>query len=187
MLTLETVIHVDGLRGSDVFDFLLRCTDEQYRRWWPGTHLRFHTLRRHVEDVGNLVTMDEFVGRRRVRLQGVVIEAVPGTRIVWRLKKGVPLPGWLCLDLVDDDAGVTIRHTVRAGLGGIGRALDPLLRLYLSAGFVRDLDAHVRAEFARLRDLLADARPEARPVLVPVAAHSRPGQSGMVPLRVEKS
>jgi hypothetical protein len=159
MLTLETAIHVDRLHGRDVFDFLLSCTDEQYRRWWPGTHLQFHTLRRSPQQVGNLVYMDEYVGRRRLRLRATVTEAVRGDRIVWQFTWGVSLPAWLRLDLADDETGVTIRHIVRAGVGGIGRILDPLLRLYASPRFARDLDAHVRAEFPKLRDLLADPAP----------------------------
>ena len=158
MLTLETAIHVDGLRGRDVTDFLLACTDEQYRRWWPGTHRQFHTLRRLPARVGNLVSMDEYVGRRRLRLRAVVTEAVPGSRIVWQFRWGVPLPAWLRLDLADDDTGVTIRHTVHVGARGIGRILDPFLRRYASPRFARDLDAHVRAEFPKLRDLLAASR-----------------------------
>ena len=159
MITLETAIHVDGLRGRDVTDFLLSCTDEQYRRWWPGTHLQFHTLRRRPESVGNLVYMDEYVGRRRLRLRATVTDAVPGSRIVWQFRWGVPLPAWLRLDLADDETGVTIRHTIRAGVAGIGRILDPLLRRYASPRFARDLDAHVRTEFPKLRDLLADSAP----------------------------
>jgi uncharacterized protein YndB with AHSA1/START domain len=157
MLTLETTLHVAGLRGSAIVDFFLHPTDEQYRRWWPGTHLQFHTLQRHAGAgvVGTRVSMDEYIGPRRVRFQGVVVAVVPGARIVWQLRKGVRLPAWLCLELVDDDTGVTIRHTVRAGFAGPGRVLDLLLRRFLTAGFARDLDEHVRAEFPKLRDLLA--------------------------------
>lgn len=158
MITLETAIHVDGLRGRDVSAFLLSCTDEQYQHWWPGTHLHFHTLTRYPQQVGNLVYMDEYIGRRRLRLRAIVIEAVRGSRIVWQFTWGVPLPAWLCLDLADDETGVTIRHTIRAGVGGIGRILDPLLRLYATPRFARDLDAHVRSEFPKLRDLLAASR-----------------------------
>jgi hypothetical protein len=155
MLTLETRIHVDGLHGTEIFDFLLDCTDEQYRRWWPGTHLGFRTLERRAGHVGKRVAMDELIGRRRVRATGVVREAVPGTRIVWQLGKGVPLPVWLRLDLEDVGAGVTITHRTQAGLAGLGAVLDPLFRLYFSDDLARDLDGHVRAEFPRLRDVLA--------------------------------
>jgi hypothetical protein len=155
MLTLQTRLHVAGLRGRDVFDFLLSCTDEQYRRWWPGTHLRFHTLERRAGHVGNRVVMDEYVGRRRLRLTGVVREAVQGSAIVWQLGRVVLLPVWLRLDLADDGAGVTITHTVRAGVRGLGAVVDPLLRRYFSEDLARDLDAHVRTEFPKLREVLS--------------------------------
>jgi hypothetical protein len=54
MLTLETRIRVDGVSGSEIFDFLANPDDESYRAWWPGTHLEFHTITRgdgHVGDV----------------------------------------------------------------------------------------------------------------------------------------
>ena len=89
MRTLETRVHVAGLRGRDVFGFLLNCTDEQYRRWWPGTHLEFRTLKRCAEQVGSLVYLDEFVGQRRVRMRGRVTEVVPNARIVWQFR-------WVC-------------------------------------------------------------------------------------------
>jgi uncharacterized protein YndB with AHSA1/START domain len=155
MLTLQTRLHVDGLSGHDVFAFLVDCTDARYQRWWPGVHLRYHTLRRQPGLVGSLVFMDERIGRRRVRMQGVVVEAVPGTRLVWQLRPwSVPLPVWLALDLEDDPTGVTMTHTVRAGFSGAGARLDPLFRLYFTDRFAQDLDAHVREEFPRLRDTL---------------------------------
>ena len=76
MLVIESRVDVAGLTGRDVTDFMLACTDERYRSWWPGIHLQLHTLGRAVGGVGDIVEMDEFVGRRRLRLRGVV-EAVP--------------------------------------------------------------------------------------------------------------
>jgi hypothetical protein len=61
------------------------------------------------------------------------------------------------LDLADDAQGVAITHTIEAGFRGLGRLLDPLLRLYLSHNFERAMDEHVRTEFPRLRDLLRQA------------------------------
>jgi hypothetical protein len=53
---------------------------------------------------------------------------------------------------------VEITHTVRAGFRSLGRVLDPALKLVMSGGFARDLDAHVRTEFPLLRDLLRERR-----------------------------
>ena len=37
---------------------------------------------------------------------------------------------------------------------GVGRLLDPILRLYLSPRFAAELDEHIHTEFPRLRDYL---------------------------------
>jgi uncharacterized protein YndB with AHSA1/START domain len=154
MITLLSRLHVGLVHGADLFAFLIDPTDEAYQRWWPGTHLAFHRLRSTPGHVGDVVHMDELIGARRVRLTGVIIAAEPGKRIVWQLKAGLRLPAWLTLTFDDDSAGVTITHEIRAGLRGVGRILDPLLRRYFSEVFARALDAHVRAEFPKLRDML---------------------------------
>lgn len=154
MLVTESTVDVAGLTGRDVTDFMVSCTDEQYRNWWPGTHLQLHVLGRATGGVGDVVVMDEFVGRRRLRLRGVVEAAEPGRRLVWRFRKIVPLPARLTLELTPVPGGVSVRHTITAGWPGIGRVLDPLLRLYFTPTFIAELDAHVRTEFPLLRDYL---------------------------------
>jgi hypothetical protein len=157
MITIESRLHVPGLRASEVLDFLLNCTDEEYRAWWPGTHLHLHALARRPDHIGSTYYMDEFVGRYRLRMTAVVCALVPGRRIAWQLKSGITLPAWLTLDLAHDDAGVAITHTIEAGFHSPGRLLDPILRLYLSQDFQRAMDEHVRTEFPKLRDLLRRA------------------------------
>jgi hypothetical protein len=153
MITLQSQLHADGIRGNEIVDFLLSCTDQAYQAWWPGTHLQLHTLARYPNSVGNIVIMDEFIGKRRIKLLGVVRVAEP-TKIVWQLRKGIPLPVWLALELVDDAAGATITHTIRAGFDGLGQFFDPLFRLYFSDEFGCAMDEHVKTEFPKLRDLL---------------------------------
>lgn len=158
MLVFESRVDVGGLTGRDVTDFMLACTDEQYRSWWPGTHLQLHAQWRGAGGVGDVMVMDEFVGRRRLRLRGVVEAVEPGSRLVWRFRKVVRLPARLSLELTAVPGGVSVRHTITAGWTGIGRVLDPLLRLYFTPRFRADLDAHVRTEFPLLRDFLRARR-----------------------------
>lgn len=158
MIELETTITVPGLQAAEVLDFLVNCTDERYQAWWPGVHLQFHTVRRVPGDVGSLVYMDEFIGRHRLRMHAVVTELTPA-RLICRMKKGILLPAWLILEFTEGEAGLHIRHAVRAGLPGLGRLLDPLLCLFLTPGFAKDLDQHVRTEFPRLAALLALGSP----------------------------
>jgi hypothetical protein len=172
MIKIQSQVHVAGLGGREVVDFLLNCTDEQYRAWWPGTHLQLHARARFPGDIGNIYYMDEFVGERRLRMTAVVRAVVPGREIVWQLKKGLALPAWLTLKLADDTAGVLITHTIEAGLSGLGALLDPLLRLYFSNAFSQAMDEHVRTEFPKLRDMLRRDGPGAEDAHTPSAISS---------------
>lgn len=154
MITLQTQLHLDGIRGNEVTDFLLACTDQAYQLWWPGTHLKFHTLERHPNNLGNVVYMDEFVGKRRIKMTGLVTEALSGKKIIWQFKKVFRLPAWLTVELVDDGTGVTLTHTIQAGFKGLGELLNPILRLYFTKEFEQAMDEHAKTEFPKLRDLL---------------------------------
>jgi uncharacterized protein YndB with AHSA1/START domain len=148
---------VDGLTGREITDFLLDCDDETYQAWWPGTHLELHVLEPAAGGghVGDIVVMDEYIGSRRVRMTGEVVEAVPGERIVWQFRPaGVRLPVRLTLELADREGGVHLRHTITAGWSGRGRVLDPLWRLYFSKSFAGAMDRHAHTEFPMMRDLL---------------------------------
>jgi hypothetical protein len=158
MLRIESRFFVARISGKEITDFLLDCTDERYRQWWPGTHLALHALARGRDHVGDVVLMDEYVGKRRLRMLAIVLHVVPGQKIVWQLRKGVRLPVWLILELAERDGGVDLRHAITAGFRGVGRVLDPLLRLYLSAEFAAAMDEHARTEFPLLRDHLAEIR-----------------------------
>jgi uncharacterized protein YndB with AHSA1/START domain len=148
---------VDGLTGREITDFLLDCDDETYQAWWPGTHLELHVVEHGQGDdhVGDIVLMDEYIGSRRVRMVGEVIEAVPGERVVWQFRPGgLRLPVWLTLELSPRGRGVRLRHAITAGWSGRGRMLDPLWRLYFSRSFAGAMDRHVHTEFPLIRDLL---------------------------------
>lgn len=152
MIELETQIHVPSLRAQEITDFFLTCDDAAYQRWWPGTHLSLHNLDGEPGRIGSLVYMDEFVGRRRVRMTGEIREFIPGKRIVWQLRQFIRLPVRLTLELADESDGVRITHSVRAGFGSAGRVFDSILNLWFDEVFRRDLDEHVRLEFPLLRD-----------------------------------
>ncbi len=181
MLVLESRMRVEGITGRQITDFLLEANDDRYRAWWPGTHLHLHTLTRGThagrgEHVGDRVLMDEFIGHRRVRMTGEVVQAVPGKRIVWQPRAGARLPVRLSLELATSAGGVDLRHTITAGWRGPGRLLDPVLRCYFTRGFAAAMDAHVHTEFPRLRDLLADT-PSSPSATTTAATPPRPART----------
>ena len=157
MYTHKTNVLVKNLSAHSLYEFMLRCTDEQYATWWPGTHFAFHTIKREPNDVGSLVYLDEMVGARRLKYKAVVIEANPDRKITWQMKKLVKLPGYLSLELQDTDAGVDIRHTLSIGYdNAFSRVfIDPLVRLYANKQFEADLADHAETEFNKLAELLA--------------------------------
>jgi hypothetical protein len=159
MIVIRTRTHVAHLTGEEITAFLLHPSDREYQRWWEGTHLEFHPVKGSGHRIGDIVYMDEFVGRRRLRLAGVLVESIPGRKLTWQLKTFVTFSAWLSLELEDDDRGVTITHTIRAGFEGIGRILDPVFRVYLSEKFASTMDDHVRAEFPKLATLLHRGAP----------------------------
>ena len=154
MIAIKTVIYVDGIQGNKISDFFLNCTDEDYRKWWDGIHLQFHTVKRYPGNVGNVVYMDEFIGNRRVKMKGVVIRAVPGKEVAWQMKKIITLPVRVFLELEDREKGVRISHTIKAGFDGIGKILDPFIKMFFTREFEKAMDEHARVEFPKLRDML---------------------------------
>lgn len=58
----------------------------------------------------------------------------------------------------DVEDGINIIHIVEAGFHGIGKILDPLLRLYLSDEYEANLNAHAEEEFPKLAAMLAKSR-----------------------------
>jgi hypothetical protein len=155
MILMRTEVEVGGISGRTISDFMLNCTDEGYQNWWPGTHLAFHTTNRFPNDLGNLVYFDEYLGSRRLKFEAVVIRIIPGKEIVWQMKKVLRWPAWLVLEFRDSGKGVVIAHTLKVGFGGIGKLLDPLLRLYLTKGFEKDLEKHAHIEFTKLSESLS--------------------------------
>jgi len=154
MITITTEVDVKGITGKAVTDFMLNCGDENYRNWWPGTHLAFHTLKRFPGDTGNVVYMDEYVGNYRIRMKAVVVKAVPGKKLLWQLKKFFRLPVRLLLRAEDTGYGVRITHTIYAGFSGPGRVFDPVFGIFFNGNFRRAMDEHARTEFQKLSAVL---------------------------------
>jgi hypothetical protein len=122
MLTIQSRIHVADITGAEFVDFFLMCTDREYQAWWRGIHLEFHTIKRYPNNVGNIVYMDEIIGKKRVKMTGVVTEVVPGKKLVWQAKEVIRWPVRLSLELADDDKGVTLTHTLQVGFKGVARS-----------------------------------------------------------------
>ena len=120
MVTIESQFFVARIGGREVTDFLLDCTDDRYRQWWPETHLALHAVSRGRDHVGDVVLMDEYVGKRRVRMLAIVVQVVPGQKVTWQLRKGLRLPVWLTLGWPIAAAGSTCGTRSQPGSVALG-------------------------------------------------------------------
>lgn len=155
MLIHTTQVIVKNLSAKDIFDFLINPSDDRYHAWWPGVHLQYHNKRTVPGNVGNLVYMDEYIGKWRARFIGEVIRADKNQRITWQMIKGIKLPAWLDLQLKDTTKGVQIDHIITMGFPGVmGKISDPLLGLYFNDRKKQYMTEHAHEEFNRLARLL---------------------------------
>ncbi len=155
MIEIRTEVKLTGVSGKKISDFLLRCNDKEYQNWWPGTHIAWHTKRQNPDNIGNVVYFDEYVGKRRLKFDAVVVKYVPGKEVIWQMKKFIKLPAWLIIRFEDNNRGTLLVHTIKAGFPGLGRLLDPLLKLYFTEQFGKDMDEHANIEFNKLSLILS--------------------------------
>lgn len=154
MITYETKVHVGRVVAFRVYRFFLQPGGAGRQPGWSKTRLKLHMIKHVPGDIGSVVYVDEDIGGRRVRAKAVIVEAVPGRRLVLQVRKLIRLPAWLVMTFEDVAGGVEVTHSLHIGYRGLGVLLNPLLRLYFPRSFARALDDHFKAEFPRLEDLL---------------------------------
>ena len=98
--------------------------------------------------------MDEYIGKMRLKMKGVVLKAIPGKKIVCQMIKFIKLPILLSFEMKDIKNDVQLIHTINFGYKGIGKILDPLFKLFIPNNFAKEMDKHVKTEFPKLRDVL---------------------------------
>lgn len=71
-------------------------------------------------------------------------------------KAGLRLPAVVELELHDSDEGVRLKHELRIGYSGIGKVLDPFIKLYFNNSFQNALEEHCEIEWFKLAEYLAN-------------------------------
>jgi len=155
MFSLPTRVHVAGLSGREITDFLSMCDGDAFQRWWPGTHFHLRTIRGKPGTIGSCILLDEMVGNRRVKAKCELVSLMPGKELVWQLRWPLfRLPVRLVLRMQDDDTGVQVDQSIEAGFSGFAGFLDLAFRLFFPPSFAAAKDEHVQTEFPKLRDFL---------------------------------
>jgi len=153
MIRHTVELTVPNATAEQFYNFMINPCDEHYREWWQGEHLQFHIVKHGEENhLGDVVFMDEFLGKnRRLTFYAVVITANHPNKIEWQMKKaGLRLPAIVELELHDTDEGIRLKHELRIGYSGIGKLLDPFIRLYFNKSFQKALEEHCKIEWFKL-------------------------------------
>ncbi|MCL2376033.1 MAG: hypothetical protein FWC76_01425 [Defluviitaleaceae bacterium] len=152
-------VTVQNATAQQFYDFMIAPTSARYRAWWPGEHLEFYIVKHGTKShLGDVVFMDEYLGGKGRRLTGyaVVVKAKRPNHIVWQMKKaGLRLPIFVSLRLKDTPGGLIVAHEVRIGYRGLGKALDPLIKLYFNKPYRQALETHCKIEWPKLAQYLA--------------------------------
>jgi len=163
MITHTVDLTVANARAEQFYDFMISPSDERYSAWWPGEHLQFHIVKHGDSNhIGDVVFMDECLGKNhRLVFHAVVITAKRPNEITWQMKKaGIRLPAKVTLELHDFSDGVKLKHELCIGFSGIGRILDPLIKLYFNHSFQSALDEHCKIEWNKLAGFLNPPKAE---------------------------
>jgi len=158
MITHIVELTVPNATSQQFYDFMITPCDKRYSEWWPNEHLQFHIVKHGDENhLGDVVFMDEHLGRnRRLTFHAVVVTATCPNKIEWQMKKaGIRLPAIVELTLNDSDKGVQLKHELRIGYSGIGKLLDPFIKLYFNQSFRKALEEHCKVEWFKLAEYLA--------------------------------
>jgi len=161
MLTHLVELTVSNASAVEFYDFMINPGDERYSEWWPGEHLQFHIVKRGGEShIGDIVFMDEYLGKgRRLRGFAIVVAAERPQQITWQMKKaGLRLPIFVTLGINDSPAGLQVSHELRIGYSGLGKLLDPLIKIYFNKSYRAALKEHCEIEWPRLAEMLNKSR-----------------------------
>jgi hypothetical protein len=156
MKQIKSIIQLEGISGNSILDFLINCDTEKYNQWWEGTHLDLYTIKKFPNNIGNIMYMDEYVGKYRLKFKGIVENYIPGKLLLWRfLFLGIKMPFWLSLEVEQiDNNNIKLIHTVYGGFKGIGKIFNIFIKKYFSDDFRKAMDEHAHEEFPKLKELL---------------------------------
>jgi len=157
--TVELI--VPNATAQQFYDFMINPCDKRYSGWWPGEHLQFHIVKNVEENhLGDILFMDEYLGENhRLTFHAVTITANRPNKIEWQMiKAGLRLPAIVNFELYDSEDGVKLKHELLLGYSGLGKMLDPLIKLYFNKSFQNALEEHCKIEWFKLVEYLASER-----------------------------
>lgn len=143
--------------AAKFYDFMINPPPEIYKRWLPDEHHEFHIVKHSARTpIGDLVFFDQHIGKKhRLRFYATIRVAEKPKHILYQMRRfGIDLPGYLELELCDTADGLVLTETIHIGYNDFGKLLDPVIRLFFSKSFFKEMNEHHKREWANLADIL---------------------------------
>ena len=157
MITYILNSKLPKAKADDFYNFMINAPAEVYANWLPEEHYEFYVVKRsHKSPIGDLVYFDQNIGNKyRLKFHATIKFANKPNRIVFQMRKfGLNLPGYLELDFSDSSEGLLLTETLRIGLNGIGKIIDPFIKLRFGKKFYNEFKEHHKREWQNLSDIL---------------------------------
>ena len=140
-------------KAEEFFGFMINPPPNVYDKWLPDEHYKFHLIKKGKEEpTGNFFYFDQNIGlKHRMKFHATLVVVERPFRIVFQMRKfGINLPGFLELNFEDTADGLVLTEQIRIGFKGIGKILDPFIRIVYSKRFFVEMDAHHKREWVSL-------------------------------------
>ena len=157
MITYILNSKLPNAKADEFYNFMINAPAEVYANWLPEEHYEFYVAKRSKESpVGDIVYFDQNIGGKyRMKFHAIIKEANQPNRIVFQMRKfGLNLPGYLELDFTDTTEGLFLTETLRIGLNGLGKILDPFIKIVYGKKFYLEFKEHHKREWQNLSDIL---------------------------------
>jgi len=145
-------------KAEHFFDFMVNAPQDIYAHWLPEEHYEFHLIKEGKNaPVGNFFYFDQNIGKKyRMKFYASMVVAERPTKVVYQMRKfGITLPGFLELNFEDTADGLVLVEQIRIGFAGIGKVLDPFIRMVYSKRFFIEMDEHHIREWQSLAECLS--------------------------------
>jgi len=144
-------------KASDFYDFMTNLPSEVYAHWLREEHYEARVIKEGKnKPLGNLIYFDQNIGKKyRMKFHAIIRTANRPAKIVYQMRKfGISLPGYLELEFADTPNGLLLKEHIRIGFNGLGKVLDPFIRIVYNKHFFKEMDAHHKREWECLAEIL---------------------------------
>lgn len=152
MLSIKTIIPVNGVTPDQIIRFFLNLDTEKYKAWHPG-HLKWEYLEKDEKGLPKRLRIEENIGKYHFNEEFTLEEYKPGKLMRLRVKHKEPVKSYLTLSFNKETGRTIVTHELTFTFGY--KPIDWLMnKLGLFNNFKKEVDKHATEEFKKLEKIL---------------------------------